>query len=806
MGAEKLIEGKSAATLSTRVDGSARSEHLNGRRPIGHGFVDRSNGRVDLGVLNHTASATATLSQDTPLPEIITTLNRLAEQAGIARLVSTGIRLKTQSDPEAAYEQWRDAVRIYGKYNIVPVILGEDEMRPVGAGANTEDPRIAACRLVEAKFTDHGSAKVTVDERTGRVYPSEITTLEDWREDYPKDYWEKSMDSISEGAKDLDNTIVIAINTTPQAGGVAGMNHPLLRFVDAYNAIENTKQLQGQEAHPLDVRWYITNAFIDPEIAAKHGIDLQDPELLQKFSDSTDPNKIDIFKLTKMRHNLIQGVAKPEHHYTEKDDRLYEAWNETQWKTRLGEIRDLVQQLGKDPNAKKIVLKVEDQQLAAMVKYALADCADPNLLSIIFRSHIEFTTHEKAQPVINSIMDDLTGYDQATGLQSTVDAFWSHRAADDRIAAFLPTGSDGQIDSRIADIAMFKVATADSQHGLGTKLSSRLALAAALDGNPDKKDLKLRHTLAYLNELNLYLVETGQKPFTSKDIEIGFVGQSARMDPAKNHEGAVEAAVLRIDAMVKAGVPFEEIPGQIIAGFGAHDDPDGLWIESKVRKLVDEKCEQFKDTIPNLKDKFKIFRLDYSKFQDEHMNLLRRFWILGQQLSLAEGCEEFITGTLREEIPMQVADVGGMTPQIRNGQNGILVRDPRDYQEIAAVQTRLLLEQYRKRKEPQAYPGQTELERLTANARPMADLEYTTLANVRDIVSFAAVLSRDKQAVPQMVREHVRVSGQQPFVRDLAAAAYKQGMRELSFSGGAGAPESPRLNYVNPIQVFPTVA
>src|SRR5690349_1966898 len=83
------------------LDGKAGVERIIGGRLIGHGFIDRSTpGLVNLGVLNRTGSATATLDGDVPLPDIITQLNKLAKQAGIERLVSTGVMLPEQTDPD----------------------------------------------------------------------------------------------------------------------------------------------------------------------------------------------------------------------------------------------------------------------------------------------------------------------------------------------------------------------------------------------------------------------------------------------------------------------------------------------------------------------------------------------------------------------------------------------------------------------------------------------------------------------------------------------------------------------------------
>lgn len=746
--ANRSFEGSTQDSASGARETSEKRELLYKRPVRGFATVEfADDGSFNIGVVNHVGKAKGV--HNGSMQELPGALRKLAREAGVKKLVAAAVVKDEHADPDQDYKQKSEAIDVLAdQHDIAPLFMSRSQVKDrLEEKKSTEDPMYAISRLVSERFNFYGSEKVEPDPTTRRVHAMETVTLQASERQYPQKFWQESMTVIDQSAKELDDSIVVRINTTAKAGGVAGMNIPMDAWIKGYNANENRKLKKGEEGHPIDFRWYVLDKEVDPEIAVEFGVDLKDPELMARYEDPKRPGKLDIFRLTKKRHNLAQGVAKPHEDYDELDDRFYQAWGKSQYVNKLQELRHLLQDSKDNPQGKKLKIILDDQQPAVLNQYIHAENPEA---SQIFRSHIQYTDGPKAKKIADHVIKDLTGPGRK------IDAFISHRSRDEEIDAFLPKGPDGQVDARIADITMYKVATADQLGELERKL-----------GSPEDNYELGR---PYLQDINVYLQETGQKPITKKDVEAGFVGQFARHDPAKNHEGAVEAAVLRIDRMHKAGVPLDEIPGQIIAGFGATDDPDGEWVEAKIRSLVKDKHLQLKDSVPTLMDKIKIFRFDYNQFSGHHMNVLQRMCVLGEQLSHAEGCEDKITQLLQMNIPVLVADRGGMPPQIVDGKTGIKIKDQKDHEAIADIQFKLLHERWMKQQYPEMIPGKTKLEEMSENTKTMVNLEYTTLANVRDIVGLAAVMNK-KDQIPSIVREQREAkNGQFPYVKDVVFA------------------------------------
>lgn len=751
----QVMSGPDKGSFSVVSEVKERPKLLLKRPTRGVATVEYNpDGSFNLGLLNHVKDATTSFAG--PLDEVPGRLLRLAreEKIDVKKIAGIAIVRDEASDPDVDYQQKVDAIQtFYDNHDISPIFISREEAKKHLSNSNsTENPLIGISRIISKKFNTHGSEKVEPDPETGRVHALETVTLESLKKHYPQYFWEESMAIINDAVKENRHSIIVRKNTTAKAGGVAGMNLPMDATIGAINANERRKIKKGEEGHETDFRWDVLDKFIDPEIAAKYGIDLKDPELLARYEDKKNPGTIDIFRLTKKRHNLIQDAAQPEDDYDDLDERLYQAWGESQYITKFKELRKALKELKNNPNAKKLKIILDDQQLAFAAKYIHAD--NPDVLPV-YRSHIQFKDTPKAKKVTESILRDITDSEG----KPLVAAFISHRSRDEQMDEFVPKGPDGQIDSRIADIAMYKVATADQLGELERYMDSELARP-------------------YWQDINYYLMKTGQTPIMPEDVEVGFVGQFARHDPAKNHDGAVEAAVMRIDRMHKAGVPLELIPGQIIAGFGAVDDPDGEWVEAKIRNLVKEKHLQLKDSIPTLMHKIKVFRFDYNEYSGQHMNVLQRACVLGEQLSHAEGCEDKITQLLQMNIPVLVADVGGMPPQIVDGKTGIKIKDQKDHKAIADIQFDLLYERWLKQQYPEMIPGPTKLEEMTENTKTMVNWEYTTLANIRDIMGLATVLNHPEH-IPQMVREFREANGGQlPFVKDIVFADFNRRKQE----------------------------
>lgn len=669
---------------------------------LGVGVITQNPDGYNITVRN---AETRVASSYTTGEDISTTLAHLQQEAGVTKLMGMGIQT-TGKDDDLRHTLWKGM-------DIVPIRLPQDDPA-------LEDAETAAKR-VRSSFTEKGTPVIDCDPKTGEIHSSRIATLSDWEQSY-KDmgkeaFWNESMAEIDHFAKELQGKRLVRINTTAQAGGVAGMLHPAKRFIDEYNASQEEKGIDG---HPIDFHWHTMNGHIDPEIAAKHGIDLQDPELLKKYGDPEKPEDgINVFKITKKMHNIIQGQERPGEEFTETDKKIHTAWSETQ----AERLQDVL-------NQPDTVYWIDDQQPLGLIQKIREN--NPDAL-IIFRFHIQVRNDmaekegSQQKEVIDFLMNKMTG-------DNEVDAFLSHRSKDGEMDDFLPKDDKGNIDPRIADRVMYKVATADTEDGLG-------------------KALTAEQRAYYLTQADQYLVETGQSPLNP---EVGHIGQFARFDRAKNIPGVLASYEKFAQKMMDNGTKFADLPEQLIAGFGAVDDPDGEGVLAETRASIAEKY-------PALADKIKVIRLTYDRFDDRHMKALEDICDVGLQLSTAEGCEDKITQMLHNGKPMIVANVGGMPPQIIDDVNGRLV-EPHDHQAVADN----LVDYY-----TNIYPDPEKREKVAQTARETVNPEYTTVANVRDMVGVAAMVATQREQIPQYIANQQQERGRIPFVKEVVEAEYR---------------------------------
>ncbi len=717
------------------VDGPPTPEQVRSKRGFGFGAIQiRPDGSIALEALNGGRAVTAKVPQlvNPSYVDLIPHLQVLArEQLGLHRLTAVGLidnRDKSTIDPDADYANRASFIRhLWDDNDTVPVFVDQAKIDRHKARNGGGD--VSVVDFLKKSFTEHGAPVVDVDPQTGRVFASRIATLESWQEKTPPDVWEEGMHVIDGAAKRLEGWSFVRLNTTAQAGGVAGMNHPMLRFVEAYNDVQSTKIRKGEEGHLLDVAWDTLDDKIAPEIAAKYGVDLADPELIEDYRDSTNPDKpFSVFDITKRRHNIIQGREKPGQKITPLAERVLKAWHETQAKKHEALFKQ-----------EKTVILLDDQQTDGLVEHIRA--VNPNAI-IAYRSHIQFRSDLGADPatvqheVFESFLQKLTGPNAG------IDAFISHRSRDEDIDAFLPKDANGEVDARIRDITMYKVATADQVDGLAKNLT------------PERME-------QYLDDVNDYLEETGQKPI---DRSVGHIGQFARFDPAKNIEGVLTSYKLFVEKMLAQGVPLDQIPEQIIAGFGASDDPDGT------RILAETHATRLSDEYALIKDKIKVIRLTYDQYNDQHMNAVQRLCQVGEQLSKAEGCEDKITQLLQMGIPTIVANVGGMPPQIKDGISGYLV-DLTDESAAYDQVSNHLVNYY-----TEVYPDPNRRAAVSKQAKDNVNHEYTTIANMRDLLGLAVLLKDRRERIPAMVQAHRAANGgRHPFARDLVLADYALG-------------------------------
>lgn len=698
-----------------------QTAEFTGRAGLGFAAVEfTTEGTLNVGVLNQVTGMRMTVEGG--MQALPHALGQLAEAAGVTKVVAAGVVRHADIDARIAYEDDNNLRRLLGQQDIVPIDVDLSSLIDPEASVDPDHKLLSVGQWLRDKFTPHGTAKVDVDPVTGKVTASRIATIADYREAYSEtgheQFFEETMDQIDTFAKALGGRKVYRWNTTAQAGGVAGMNHPMLRFFDEYNRLQNLKEQRGEEAHHINFEWRVLTPHIDPEIALKHGIDLKASEIIRQFGNPENPEEpISPFIVTKFKHNTIQGVEKSGERFTQTKQQLLDAWHETQAINQ----QEALQEEG-------AIHWFDDQQLDGYVKYAHPRAPK------IFRSHIQFRSDLAADPttpqheVVEYFLNQLD--------QGGIDVFLSHRSRDAEMDAFLPKTIDGKVDPRIADKILYKVATADQVDGLGKRLTTE-------------------QQSYYLRLANEYLVDNDQE---SLDMSVGHWGQFARFDDAKDHLGAVKSQLLLANKMLDDGFSLDEVPECLIVGYGAPDDPDGTRVKNEVNEL------RLSPEFALVKDKIKVIRLDYAEYDDQTMKALEEICDIDLQISVAEGCEDKITQHIQDGRPVIVADTGGMPPQIVDGVSGYLVQ-PRDYEAISDH----LFTYY-----SDVYPDPDKRDALSKQVKQHVKPEYTTLANIRDILGIAVLVADKRDQIPNIVNSLKAEKGEYPFVKDAIDIEYEE--------------------------------
>jgi hypothetical protein len=675
------------------------------------------------------------------------------------------------------------------------------------AGADSAD---VLDRVVN-KHSPHGIRQVEIDS-DGRVHSARLGRWTDYKPFYPEDTWNEKIGVIKNEAKVLEGTLVIDRNTTVQGGGVAGKDHPKQRFVEDLNEDQRADMAKGNEGHTLDYLWLKMDGAIDPKIAAKpeYNINLQDPELLAKYGevDPKDPDRkrkiINIFRLTKLRHKILQNAAEADDQYTDKDDRLYRAWCETQYERDLKPKLEQAQREGKH-----VILKEEDQQTAGELPLIRRDFPDREFLQIIARNHIHSHGRRATDSetpigaVSQSILRDMDG---------TIDLYMVHRSVDGDMDEFLFRDEKGNIDPRIADKVTYAVASFDQLDGLGRPLS------------PAERPLV--HA-----ENNDYLIQTGQSP---SDFDQPALGESNRWCPSKRKIVGILGYVEFVKMMEQEeGVSIGDIPEYRSVGMGAWDDTDGgrlfaaymlgihpeLASRPEYQKYLDPSHHDYEPLLPSdlkiieklngvieedprLADKIKLFRFTYDEHDDKNRRGVEETYATARTLADAEGCEDNISRFINDGIYTIVPRVGGMAAQVTDGVSGRIVEmtnDEREYRAIAEEDRFYFT---------QIYPDPEKRAAFRRQVKAALKFDYTTLFDVAVEFGAAALLRVHGDNIRTMINQHHAATGEYPFVHELLGE-FKPEQPQSVFTGVGGAELSPKpsLNYVQKeTQVFPSVA
>lgn len=658
-----------------------------------------------------------------------------------------------------------------------------------------EDPSQLLRHVIESHTPVYGRPQVVIGPDR-QVQFSKLGKFTDQMSILPEKVaheYTRMTDNIAKALHD-HNVVTISGNTTAVAGGVAQMNAELYRFVEDRNEDVRERRARGEEAHELDFRWVIAGPQIDKNIARDDfGIDLDDEatreKLLKKYGE-IDPEhpddlmkrKLNIFRLTKARHNALQNVEQPGYEYTELDDRLYHAWCKTQWEqTYKRVIGDLIAE------RKKVVFKPEDQQMFGMLPYMLQDfpkdkypqlLTDPRLHIHVYAELARDTSTPKGK-IAASILKDLNG----------IDAFISHISRPQNPNEFLFQDRDGNVHPTIRDITVMAPASMDITTGNRIKM------------NPEKKALVRAENRDYLRS-------TGQ---SDEYFDLEAYGDTNRWDRSKAKWVGILAHALHVEDQLAKGVPLNKILQFRSVGMTPTDDPEGKlihaaymlgihpefinrpefadyarWVDTsnpnklKPKDLTDlkripedEDPTRFQpmdwDVIaklnevvirnPAYKKKVELYRFNYVEHDDMQRNAVEDSRIADVHSSPSEACEDNIAGHMSQGRLVWIADAGGAPNQGKEGITAHIFK-PFDYRDVANGMNDFYTEVY-------LYPDLHRSVRrgIAANVKP----EYTTPYNVIKVFGMSALLAVDG---PERFRQKVinyrdTHNGNYPFVHHL---------------------------------------
>ncbi len=319
--------------------------------------------------------------------------------------------------------------------------------------------------------------------------------------------------------------------------------------------------------------------------------------------------KKEVFSITKAKfHNVLQAVASKDTELTLEDKALYDAWMQE----NAAELEDVFKQAN--------VVVIDDPQPAGLIPYIKQ--ANPDA-KIIYRSHIQIVGSLASEPgtpqhTTWSFLWDKIQY---------ADYFVSHP-----MKIFIP-------DNVPAEKIFYMPATTDPLDGLN-------------------KPLTEEQMATYLKLFNALLRQEKQTPL---DVERPYIIQIARFDPSKGIPDVLEAYKKLRKMLEKHRKP---IPQLVITGNGSVDDPDGVPVYSRIKKLLQS------EHYVHLADDVKVVRLPH---RDQILNTLMRKCAVALQLSIREGFEVKVTEALIKGKPVIAYNSGGIPLQIREGINGYLV-------------------------------------------------------------------------------------------------------------------------------------
>jgi len=192
---------------------------------------------------------------------------------------------------------------------------------------------------------------------------------------------------------------------------------------------------------------------------------------------------------------------------------------------------------------------------------------------------------------------------------------------------------------------------------------------------------------------------------------VPLVVQVSRWDKLKDHEGLL--------TLFARDMKNREVHLALVGpdSSGVDDDPEGAAVYQGI-------LEQFENLAPDVRSRVHLVSLPMDDLEENAfmVNAIQRRADLIVQKSLAEGFGLTVSEGMWKARPMVASRIGGIQDQIRDGESGILIDDPRDYPAFAAAIDSLLADPERSRAMGQAAQEQVKsgllsVQRLTLHYR-----------------------------------------------------------------------------------------
>ncbi|KAH8819226.1 glycosyltransferase family 4 protein [Xylogone sp. PMI_703] len=408
-----------------------------------------------------------------------------------------------------------------------------------------------------------------------------MLTLDDYRDTCGYRTWEAMMYFVKR--LKARNTRIAFFSSTPQGGGVALMRHALVRLA----------RLLG-----VQLNWYVPKP------------------------------KPGVFLITKMVHNTLQGVEKPENVIKPEDKEVLIEWIKDNanryWLSRGGPLR-------KPEEGGADVIIIDDPQMPGLIPLIKELTPDR---PVLYRSHIQ----------VRSDLCDTPGTPQADVWEflwkkiEQADMFISHPMPE-----FVPKNVPRE---KVA----YLPATTDWLDGLNKNIS----------------DWDKGYYGHMYNE-ECHALRQAELRWPARQ----YIIQVARFDPSKGIPDVIESYA-GFRRLLEKKCPGAEPPQLVICGNTSVDDPDGTVI-------FDQTMEHIETNHPSLLLDISVMRL---KANDQLLNTLLSSCHVALQLSTREGFEVKVSEALHKGKPIIATNAGGIPLQVQHGKNGYLV-EPGDWPAVA---------------------------------------------------------------------------------------------------------------------------